>query len=215
MRRATAEVRGGLARYIPPFDDGIAWIVAAVILLVAVFVAHVPVPAAVLLSLVAYLGLALTRAERAPATPSYVGTSDEEALAISRTKVAQLRALGKTIPDPEVRNWIDGFCDQATAIMGVIEEDRKYRAAPLFLQGIVTPTEELLREYARLANRGVQAAQPSLDRVKRENLPLITHATEDFYQQLHQTDVAEIDTLSERLEFNLIDRLPAIGRGER
>ena len=57
-----------LKRFIPPWDDGLAWVVAALVLLAAVFLANVPVPVAILLGVVAYLGLALARA-REPAVP--------------------------------------------------------------------------------------------------------------------------------------------------
>ena len=204
-----------LQRYIPPWDDGLAWVVAALVLLAAVFLANIPVPVAILLGVIAYLGLALARA-REPAVPGKPpAMTDEQAFAAAASKIGQLRRLSRDIHDRDVSAWLDNFCDMSDAILGVITEDRKLRAAPLFLQGIVIPTEQLLQDYARLERRNVAAAKPVLARVKSDNLPDITRATDDFYQQLHQTDVIEIDTLSERLEYNLSDRLPAIGRGDQ
>lgn len=204
-----------LQRYVPPWDDGIAWAVAAVVLLAAVFLAGTPVPVAILLSVVAYGGLALARApERRGATAPHV-MSDEAALRIASDRIAALRGLRRDVRDEVVRDWIGSFTDRSSAILTVIAEDRKLRAAPLFLQGIIAPADDLLREYARLEGRGVQSAIPILERIRRENLPLIDQATAEFYEQLHRTDVAEIDTLSERLEYNLSDRLPAIARGDR
>jgi hypothetical protein len=204
-----------LKRYIPPWDDALAWVVAAVVLLAAVFLANVPVPVAVLVGLIAYVGLALARA-REPAVPEkQPPMTDDQAFAAAAERTAQLRTLARGIQDRDVRAWLDQFCDKSDAILSVIQEDRKLRAAPLFLQGVVIPAEQLLEDYARLERRNVAAAKPVLARVKSENLPLITKATDDFYQQLHQTDVIEIDTLSERLEYNLSDRLPAIGRGDQ
>lgn len=205
----------GARRYIPPLDDGLAWAVAAIVLLAAVFLAAAPVPIAVVVSLAAYAGLALARVKDKPPAVSLLGATDEDSYQIARSKIARLRELRNGISDQDVRAWIDGYQRQAGAILAVIEEDRKLRAAPLFLQGNVLPSEELLQEYARLERRNVQAAKPILERIKRENLPLIRRATDDFYEQLHQIDVIEIDTLSERLEYNLTDRLPAIGRSER
>lgn len=202
-----------LQRYIPPWDDGLAWVVAAVVLLVAVFLANVPVPVAILLGIIAYVGLALARVRESGVPGQPPSMTDEQAFAAAASRTGQLRNLARGIQDRDVRIWLENFCDMSDAILGVITEDRKLRAAPLFLQGIVVPTEQLLDDYARLERRNVAAAKPVLARVKSENLPLITKATDDFYQQLHQTDVIEIDTLSERLEYNLSDRLPAIGRG--
>ena len=204
-----------LKRYIPPWDDALAWVVAAVVLLAAVFLANVPVPVAVLVGLIAYVGLALARG-REPEEPGLPPPmTDEQAFASAAERTAQLRKLARGIQDGDVRAWLDQFCDKSDAILAVIQEDRKLRAAPLFLQGVVIPAEQLLQDYARLERRNVAAAKPVLARVESENLPLITKATDDFYQQLHQTDVIEIDTLSERLEYNLNDRLPAIGRGDQ
>ena len=205
-----------LKRYIPPWDDGLAWVVAAVVLLAAVFLANVPVPVAILLSLVAYLGLALARA-REPVLPGRPPPmTDEQAFASAARANGATEEAGKRHSGQ--RRARRGSINSAIRATPSWPSSRKTaNSAPrrCSCKGSSFRAEQLLEDYARLERRNVAAAKPVLERVKSENLPLITKATDDFYQQLHQTDVIEIDTLSERLEYNLSDRLPAIGRGDQ
>ena len=92
--------------------------------------------------------------------------TDEQAFNTAASKVGQLRKLSGDIHDQDVSAWLNNFCDMSDAILGVIKEDRKLRAAPLFLQGIVIPTEQLIEDYARLERRNVEAAEPVLARVR-------------------------------------------------
>jgi hypothetical protein len=103
--------------------------------------------------------------------------------------------VARQIPAEPAREQAFRVCAAADRVAEVLAQD-KDRLEPetvrWFVDRLLTPTEALMERYARLANRGIDAAEPTLAKVEREDLPRIESRLDSLYEQLHRGDVVDL-----------------------
>jgi ABC-type transport system involved in cytochrome bd biosynthesis fused ATPase/permease subunit len=193
--------------------DLVAGVVAAVLVLVLAFVAGLSLPIAIVLALAAYVGIVLVR----PTVGRPRGDTAEEAAEkatlayeTSVAKVATIRGLAARVQKEGTRDLVLRICDQSDRILAAMKEDNNFKAAPLFLEQLLEPTEALLETYVRLSTRGVKAADELLARNESQDLPMIERAARNFFERMHRDSIVDLAALSEVLEFNLENPTPVV-----
>jgi hypothetical protein len=122
----------------------------------------------------------------------------------------------RRIPTTEAREQAFLVCAAADRVAEALARDR---ASPelvgWFVDRYVVPTETLLDRYARLAERRIAAAEPTLTKVEQEDLPQLAARLDALYEQLHRGDVVELAVASEMLEFGFADEPPGTESSSR
>lgn len=139
--------------------------------------------------------------------PGVIAGAIEEAEA----RVARLWRVARQIPEGSARERAFGVCAAADRVAEVLAQDKDRvdgDTVRWFVDRLLSPTESLLDRYARLATRGVDAAEPTLVKVADEDLPRIEARLDTLYQQLHRRDVVDLAVSSEMVEFGLDDAPP-------
>lgn len=152
-----------------------------------------------------------------PATPSPVAPIDRrqadparDPLAVApvtdeaEARVARLWRAARLIPVPAARDQafrVVAAADRVAEVMAADKTDPQTVA--WFIEHYLVPTEAILERYARLAGRGVAAAEPALATVEHRDLPLLETRLTDLYEQLHRGDVIDLQVASEMLDLDL------------
>ena len=125
----------------------------------------------------------------------------------AEARIARLWRTARLIPTEGARERAFRVCAAADRVAEVMATDKADpQLVGWFVDRYLTPTEALLERYARLARRGVTAAEPTLAKVEEHDLPLLESRLDALYEQLHRGDVIDLAVASEMLEFD--DRPP-------
>jgi hypothetical protein len=195
--------------------DLVAGAGAALLFLVLAFAFDVPIWLAIVLAVLAYVGIVLVRPQVAARRgDSAADNAERETLAYetSLEKVASIRELETRIDKEGTRDLVLRIADQSDRVLAAMSEDNNRTAAPLFLEQLLEPTEALLESYVRLSTRGIKAADEQLARNESQDLPMIERATRNFYERMHRDSIVDLEALSEVLEFNLETMTPVTPR---
>jgi hypothetical protein len=194
--------------------DLVAGAGAAVLFLVLLF-AGLSLPIAIVLAVLAYVGIVLVRPQMAARRGDSPAESAEKATLAYQTslaKVAAIRELATRVQKEGTRDLVVRIADQSDRILAAMKEDNNQTAAPLFLEQLLEPTEALLETYVRLSTRGVKAADELLHRNESQDLPMIERASRTFFETMHRDSIVDLAALSEVLEFNLENMTPVMPR---
>lgn len=140
------------------------------------------------------------------AVPPGLPTNPELAALLSRgwEMLDRSRKAIRRFPDVTVRRRASAIVDQAEQILDTLREGQgDLVLATKFVDRYLAPTTTLLERYARLANRGLDSAQPVLERVADHDLPMIARKFRELYERLHRGDVIDLEVASEMLDFEL------------
>lgn len=195
--------------------DLIAGVAAAAVLLVVVVGLDASILVGIVLAIAAYIGIVLVRPRvdrTAVDTKEQITERATIAYQTSLTKAAQIRSLATRIQKDAPRETTLHIADQADRILAAMKEDGNLTAAPLFLEQLLEPTDELLENYVRLSTRGVTAANELLTRNETQDLPMIEQAARNFFEKMHRDSIVDLAALSEVLEFNLETMTPVTPR---
>ena len=130
--------------------------------------------------------------------PSSAEIADE-----AEARVARLWRTARQIPAPAAREQAFRVAAAADRVAEVMAEDKTdAETVRWFIDRYLTPTEGVLERYARLSQRGLEAAAPTLARVEERDLPLLETRLNDLYEQIHRGDVIDLAVASEMLEFD-------------
>jgi hypothetical protein len=198
-------------RELPGGSDLLAGATAAGLLLILVFGLHLDFWLGLVLALVTYLGLRLALPSRKPGVPEL---SEAEALKRAHQRVTDLKTLARQRYAARVGDRgdepIGRIAEQAGRVLAAIEEEPgRRRLAAWYLREYLTPIHGVVSRYARLRERGVAAAAPSLTTAETETLPMIERILGELHDRLYQEDVVDLKVQSEMLE--LRDELPPTG----
>jgi hypothetical protein len=129
-----------------------------------------------------------------------------EVIAAGEAKVDAMRAQARRIGKPDVRDRALAICASADRILGVLGEVPSERQlARDFVDRYLTPAEAIVSRYARLSNRGVSSAEPTLLKVETEDLPLLDAKMRGLYDRLHRGDVIDLEVAREMLALDFAD----------
>jgi hypothetical protein len=187
----------------------------AAVLFLVLLVAGLSIPIAIVLAILAYVGIVLVRpqsAARKGDSPAEAAEKEQLAYQTSVAKVAAIRELATRIQKEGTRDLVVRIADQSDRILAAMKEDNNFTAAPLFLEQLLEPTEALLETYVRLSTRGVKAADELLARNESQDLPMIERAARTFFEKMHRDSIVDLAALSDVLEFNLENMTPVMPR---
>ncbi len=172
-------------------------LIAVDVLLLCVFLLHIPFRWALLLALAAWGGLALLQSpDRGPA-----GNPNEALLAAAAEKVAQMRSQAAEMRGSLLAAPVEGICAALERIVAWLQEHpRGLPTAGKLLGLYLDLTLALVAHCARLvaqagASREVQEARPELC----ERLESIRRTYEAQYERLVHDEVVAVDTETEVL----------------
>lgn len=130
-------------------------------------------------------------------TSATAGATIEDAEA----RVARLWRTARSIPGEAAREQAFRVCAAADRVAEVLALDKAAPEVVLqYVEGYLAPAEAILGRYARLAQRGVAAAEPTLAKVEQQDLPLLAEKFDALYERLHRGDVVDLAVASEMLE---------------
>ena len=165
---------------------------SAALLLVCVFVLHIPLGWSLLAGLMAYLGLHLTIG-RSPhgmdALPEVRGMTNEEVYRIIKEgqgKVASIRELCRGVRDTDLRHRVGAIADVAADVFEELERDPKdILQARRFLEYYIDATLLVVQRYVDLSKRagGSVEVQGAL------------HGFESLLESIHATFIKQRDRL--------------------
>jgi len=134
----------------------------------------------------------------APPAAAATGATIEDAEA----RVARLWRTARSIPSESAREQAFRVCAAADRVAEVLAQDKAAPEVVLqYVDGYLAPAEAILGRYARLAKRGVAAAEPTLAKVEQQDLPLLAEKFDALYERLHRGEVVDLAVASEMLEF--------------
>lgn len=192
-----------------------AGIVAVVAFLLLAFAADVPLVAAMVITIAAYLGVVLIRPQVAARPEDTVEESAERAALAYETAIAKveaIRGLAARVQKEGTRDLVVRIADQSDRSLAAMKEGSNVAAAPLFLEQLLEPAEALLETYVRFSARGVKAADELLARNEGQDLPMIERASRQFFERLQREGGVDLTALREVLEFNLESTTPITPR---
>jgi hypothetical protein len=183
-----------------------AGVVGAALLLVLVFVLHVPLLIAITAAIAVYLMLRIGLGRLSEyADPARL--SDARAITQCEDRIADLTRLTEPVgrlTKPDVYQRITRIVQALGRIAAVIKHDPdKRKAARPFLELWVKPIQALLEQYVRLSTRGIKSAQDELTRIEQADLPMIEDRLAQLYEDLHRGDLIDLEVGSETLSLNL------------
>jgi len=169
-------------------------ILAAAIFLISFFFLDLHLAASLILAavgLVAGWFLLPTKKPEVEAAEADVKSS----LAEGRQKLAQIRALGRSVKKPEMAASLAEVCSTIDKILGTIADDQtKLKPAKQFLNYYLDSTVKIMTIYAELASKNVHdgAIQASLAKVE-SMLGTIKDAFEKQLAKLLSGEVMDLD----------------------
>lgn len=141
------------------------------------------------------------------AKPRAVAPAPTQNLSVLREGQAQLRSLRATtmrIPNPVVRADALTLCNVCESVLAAIaDHPDEQDVARDFTTRFLTPANYILRTYADLASRDVASARPVLERVEREDIPIMLESARDVYDRLHRRSVIDLEVSREMLHADL------------
>jgi hypothetical protein len=115
--------------------------------------------------------------------------------------VATMRVDAVRITKSDVQAQALRICDRADATLKALSEpNRDVQLAHEFVERVLPAAQTVFSSYVRLSERQIARAQPALERVETNDLPLIERTLNDIYEQLHRHDVISLEVASEMLE---------------
>ncbi len=108
------------------------------------------------------------------------------------------------IPNPVVRADALTLCNVCESVLAAIaDHPDEQDVAQDFTTRFLTPANHILGTYADLASRDVVSARPVLERVEREDLPVMLESARDVYDRLHRRSVIDLEVSREMLHADL------------
>lgn len=151
-----------------------------------------------------------SRHQTPPAMPESGRAPDAMGVLIGdgEAKVDAMRRCARRIPKPDVRAQALAICAAADQVLAVLPETGDEGLARDVVSRYLAPAETIFSRYARLATRGVAAAEPALARVEDEDLPFIERKLADLYERLHRGDLIDLEVAREMLAFDFATAHP-------
>jgi hypothetical protein len=145
------------------------------------------------------VGSALLLNKPAKESPIFVEppSPDEEAFHRARNETAQVQQLAQQIDDESMRERVTSIGQTFDRMLDVMQEDENYMLAPDYEANIVEPFQKKLSYYVRLTERGIDLANPQLQRFEQVDVPRNEALARTFYQRYHDIDVMDLAALLE------------------
>jgi hypothetical protein len=127
-----------------------------------------------------------------------------EVMGRSSALIDRMRQAARGIPKPEVRQQVLGLCASADLVLSAIDENPdEDMLAHNFFNRYLMPASTIITGYARLANRNVASARPTLEKVEAHDLNLLSAKIDEIYDRLHRGSLIDLEVAREMFRLDV------------
>lgn len=149
---------------------------------------------------------AATETRDAAPTPSRVA-ADVAALVDRGTgMVDDMRRAARRFPTTGPRTAaLEACAAMDRALSAIADYPNELPLAQDFVDRLVVPAHRIVTGYQVLASRDVPSARATLERVERQDLPLLTRRADETYDRLHRGSIIDLEVARDMLRLDMPD----------